>query len=114
MMESEVPRSHFVNHADVMVISDEPAKNVHKTQVANCTKVHMLNQYEDFLYVSCLSILILRAEIPVLTCRTLPTKREFNRGWRAKIRWSSGLRTLRRFQYDPKRADGEAGQYGVS
>jgi hypothetical protein len=51
MMESKVPQSHFVSHADVMVISDKPAKNVHKTQVENCTKVRMLIQYEDFFYV---------------------------------------------------------------
>jgi hypothetical protein len=73
--------------------------------------VRMLIQYEDFLYVPCLSILTLRAEMPILTCRTLPTKRESNRGQRAKIRRSSGLRTLRRFQYDPERADGQAGRY---
>jgi hypothetical protein len=97
-----------------MAISAKPAKKVHKTQEENCTKVRMLIQYEDFLNLSCLSILILQAKMPVLTCRTLPTKRELNPGWRARIRRSSSLRILRQCQYDPVRVDGKARQYGVS
>jgi hypothetical protein len=96
-MESEVPPLHFVRHADVMAINDERAKNVHKIEVVRCTRVRtvMLIQYKYFFYGSCLSILILRAETTVLTCRTLSTKRESNCVQRAKIRRSSGLRILR-------------------
>ncbi len=39
---------NFVRHAEIIDISAKRAKNVHKTQVANTTKVHMLNEeYED-------------------------------------------------------------------
>ncbi len=41
----------------------------------------------------CLSILILRAWIPVLTCRTISTCRESNGDQRGIYKQSSGLRT---------------------
>jgi hypothetical protein len=114
MMESKVPQSHFVRHVDVMAINNKPAKNVHKIQLAICTRVHMLIQRQQLL-------ICVMPEYSFFASQNASThqpytsyKRESNHGQPAKIRPSSGLRTLHQFQHDTEIADGKAGPYGVS